>query len=127
MSRFYTTDDYREKLEKVTMEDDCFFTKCLAGDNVCTSLILRIILNRDDLTVLVSETQEWYQNLIGHSAKLDIWPRDKDGIMYYLKSIRLRQNIEGEADGIRKVVSNLIADTPQLPRFQSLRIFQLMR
>ena len=89
MSSFYTTADYREKLKEVTMEDDCFFTKCLAGDNVCTSLILRIILNRDDLTVLVSETQEWYQNLIGHSVKLDIWARDKDGIMYDLEIQKL--------------------------------------
>ena len=79
MSRFYTTEDYREKLRKVTMEDDNFFTACLSGDNECTSLILRIILNRDDLTVIKSSTQEWYQNLIGHSVKLDVAAVDEEG------------------------------------------------
>ena len=84
-----TTDETRKLLQDLTLEDDNFFTACLSGDNECTSLILRIILNRDDLTVLVSKTQDWYQNLIGHSVKLDIWARDKDGIMYDLEIQKL--------------------------------------
>ena len=74
-----TTDETRKLLQDLTLEDDNFFTACLSGDNECTSLILRIILNRDDLTVIKSSTQEWYQNLIEHSVKLDVAAVDEEG------------------------------------------------
>ena len=82
MSDMITADEARKLFRDLTMEDDNFFTMCLEGDNECTSLILRIILGRNDLTVLKSSTQKWFQNLTGHSAKLDIWARDEKWNLY---------------------------------------------
>ncbi len=84
-----TTDETRKLLQDLTLEDDNFFTACLSGDNECTSLILRIILNRDDLTVIKSSTQEWYQNLIEHSVKLDVAAVDEEGAIYDLEIQKL--------------------------------------
>ena len=78
----HTTADYREELKSVTMEDDYFFTKCFSGDNECSALILRIILDRDDLTVIEARTQNWVQNLVGHSVKLDLFCRDAEGNIF---------------------------------------------
>lgn len=49
----------KEKMEiirDITLEDDIFFSKCLDGSNECASLMLRIILGRDDLEVTRTET-----------------------------------------------------------------------
>ena len=78
----HTTADYREELKSVTMEDDYFFTKCFSGDNELSALILRIILDRDDLTVIEARTQNWVQNLVGHSVKLDLFCRDAEGNIF---------------------------------------------
>ena len=50
----------KEKLEilrDATLEDDVFFSSCLEGSNECASLMLRIILGRDDLVVTEVRTQ----------------------------------------------------------------------
>ena len=74
--------NYREEIQKLTMEDDTFFTKCFSGDNECSALILRIILDRDDLTVIEARTQNWIQNIKGHSVKLDLFCRDAEGNIF---------------------------------------------
>ena len=74
--------NYSEEIQKLTMEDDTFFTKCFSGDNECSALILRIILDRDDLTVIEARTQNWVQNLVGHSVKLDLFCHDEYGNMF---------------------------------------------
>ena len=50
----------KEKLEifrDATLEDDVFFSSCLEGSNECASLMLRIILGKDDLVVTEVRTQ----------------------------------------------------------------------
>ena len=62
----------KEKLEilsDMTLEDDIFFSCCLAGSNECISLMLRIILGRDDLSVTRTETQRWVHNILEHSGR----------------------------------------------------------
>ena len=55
--------------------------KCLEGHNECIELIIRIILNRDDLVVLSSSIQE---TLTGpaREVRLDIFATDKKGKKY---------------------------------------------
>ena len=75
----------KEKMEiirDITLEDDIFFSKCLDGSNECASLMLRIILERDDLERVRTRTQKWIQNIRNHSVKLDILAFDPEGNMY---------------------------------------------
>ena len=75
----------KEKLEilrDATLEDDVFFSSCLEGSNECASLMLRIILGRDDLSVTRTETQRWMHNI---SVKLDVHAVDAMGNLYNIE------------------------------------------
>ena len=74
-----TDEEKRDILSSLTLWDDRFFSSCFDGDIESASLILGIILNRDDLKVESVRTQEWMQNLAGHSARMDIVARAADG------------------------------------------------
>ena len=85
----------KEKMEiirDITLEDDIFFSKCLDGSNECASLMLRIILGRDDLEVTRTETQKWMQSVLSHSVRLDVYATDRDGNLYDIE-------IQKEDDG----------------------------
>ena len=78
----------KEKLEilrDMTLEDDIFFSCCLEGSNECVSLMLRIILGRDDLSVTKTETQRWVHNILEHSVKLDVHAVDAMGNLYNIE------------------------------------------
>ena len=75
----------KEKMDiirDVTLEDDFFFSKFLDGSNECVSLMLRIILGRNDLKVTKAETQKWMQSVLSHSVRLDVYATDRDGNLY---------------------------------------------
>ena len=38
-------------LQSITLEDDCFFSTFMEGSTECAALMLRIILERDDLEI----------------------------------------------------------------------------
>lgn len=69
-------------LSEMSLMDDALFSKCFDGENECSALMLRIILERDDLEVVEARTQRWIQNIENRSVKLDILAIDKDGKMY---------------------------------------------
>ena len=78
----------KEKLEilsDMTLEDDIFFSCCLDGSNECVSLMLRIILGRDDLSVTRTETQRWMHNILEHSVRLDVHAADAMGNLYNIE------------------------------------------
>ena len=78
----------KEKMEiirDITLEDDIFFSKCLDGSNECASLMLRIILGRDDLVVTEVRTQRWLQGILEHSVRLDVHAVDGDGNLYNIE------------------------------------------
>jgi predicted transposase/invertase (TIGR01784 family) len=62
--------------------DDEFMSVVFDGDNELTALVLRIILNRGDLTVKKTMTQSEKRNLYGRSVKLDILAEDTTGKLY---------------------------------------------
>ncbi len=61
-----------EVIRKFRLIDDTFMTKVFE-DKECSELLLRVILDRDDLTVVSSITQYEIKNLQGRSSRLDIF------------------------------------------------------
>ena len=68
-------------IENYRLMDDTFMSKVFE-DKACAELLLRVILNRDDLTVVRVVSQFELKNLQGRSARLDIYAVDKHGKQY---------------------------------------------
>ena len=75
----------RKALDEMCLMDDALFSKCFDGDRKCSSLMLRIILGRNDLDVTEARTQRWIQNIENHSVKLDIAAKDSNGKLYNIE------------------------------------------
>ena len=70
-------------LDGLTLMDDVFFTMCFDGSAECASVMLSVLLCRDDLTVTEATTQKWIEGAERHSVKkLDIYARDREGNIY---------------------------------------------
>lgn len=79
-------------IQKLRLFDDPFMT-CVFEDNIeGVTLMLHILLERDDLIVRQVTTQRKYTNLLGHSVWLDIVAEDKDGKLY---DIEVQRGSEG--------------------------------
>ena len=71
-----------ETLKKLRLMDDTFMA-CVFEDNIeAVTLVLHILLERDDLTVKAMTVQKWYTNLLGHSVRLDVVAEDTTGKLY---------------------------------------------
>ena len=68
-----------------TLEDDVFFSLCLENSTDSVSLILRIILGRDDLVVTEARTQRWMQSMLSRSVRLDAHATDRNGNFYNIE------------------------------------------
>lgn len=67
-----------ERLKALRYIDDDFMTVCLADNYEGVELILRIVLDREDITVKTVHTQELLKNLQGRSAILDVHAIDSN-------------------------------------------------
>ena len=65
-----------ERIKNLRLIDDELMTIVFNGDKEATELLIRILLNRNDLRVTKSMTQEQKHNLFGRSVKLDIVAED---------------------------------------------------
>ena len=65
--------------------DDDFMTIVFSGDNKLTEFVLRILLERTDLTVKQSLTQKEKHNIFGRSVRLDILALDTEGKQYNIE------------------------------------------
>ena len=65
-----------ERIKKLRLIDDELMTVVFSGDKKVTELLIRILLNRNDLRVTKSMTQEQKHNLFGRSVTLDILAED---------------------------------------------------
>lgn len=65
-----------ERIQKLRLIDDDLMTVVFNGDKKATELLIKILLNRNDLTVTKSMTQVQKHNLFGRSVKLDIVAED---------------------------------------------------
>lgn len=73
--------------------DDTFMSKVFE-DKSCAELLLRVILNRDDLTVVRVVSQFGIKNLQGRSARLDIYAVDDKGKHY---DVEVQRSDDGAA------------------------------
>ena len=65
-----------ERIKNLRLIDDELMTVVFSGDKEATELLIRILLNRNDLKVTKSMTQEQKHNLFGRSITLDIVAED---------------------------------------------------
>lgn len=68
-----------ERLRKLRLIDDAFFTKCFDGETACMELLLQIILDKSDLKVVDVRTQVFMENLLNRSVRLDVLATDGEG------------------------------------------------
>ena len=66
-----------DRIKKFRLMDDDFMNACFDGNIEATELILRIILNRQDINVTQVTTQKVMKNLMGRDVWLDIFAKDK--------------------------------------------------
>ena len=80
-----TDKEKRKLLSSMTLWNDHFFTKCFSGDRESASLLLKVLLDRDDLKVGSVRTQEWIESIEGHSVRLDVIANDAEGNIYNIE------------------------------------------
>lgn len=71
-----------QRISKLRLIDDVFMRVCFKDYIEGAELLLKIILDRDDLKVTEVKTQERLTNLHGHDVCLDIYATDKNGDRY---------------------------------------------
>ena len=74
--------EYRRALKQMRMLDDTLMKCVFKGCKPAVELVLRIILQRNDLEVKRFSISKEYKNLKGHSICLDVFAVDKDGKQY---------------------------------------------
>ena len=70
------------RIKALRLIDDDFMNIFFKGNIQGTELLLKIILERDDLTILDVKVQEELTNIMGRSVVLDIYASDKFGNKY---------------------------------------------
>lgn len=70
-----------EQLKNYRLLDDDFMTVIFKNSD-CAELLLRIVLNKPDIRVIDVQTQDYFKNLEGRSAILDIYAIDDEGVHY---------------------------------------------
>lgn len=73
---------YLRLIRDMRIIDDVFMNAVFNDSKECTELVLRIILDRKDLTVTSVKTQESLKNIYGRSLALDILATDSEGRIY---------------------------------------------
>ena len=91
-------------IENCRLMDDTFMSKVFE-DKACAELLLRVILNRDDLTVVRVVSQFELKNLQGRSARLDIYAFDEHGKQY---DIEVQRSDDGAAPRRARYNSSLL-------------------
>ena len=96
---------FQSKIQRFCLMDDTFMSKVFE-DKKCTELLLRIILNRDDLIVDHVNCQQDIKNLQGRSIRMDILAHDRKGVIYNIEV----QNDDAGADPKRARYNSSLLD-----------------
>ncbi len=75
----------REIIDNFRLMDDDFMSVVFNGENELTALVLRIILEKDDLTVTSVETHVEYKNAVKRSIILDVKAIDSKKRVYNIE------------------------------------------
>lgn len=74
-----------QAIEQFRMFDDTFMSAVFDNRIVETELLIRVILNRDDISVIESKSQFFVSNIHGRGLRLDILAKDKAGCTYHFE------------------------------------------
>lgn len=96
---------YLEKIKSLTLLDDGFFSICFADDTECAELVLRILLDKDDLKVTSVKTQYRMKNLRGHDIILDAFATDSEGVRY---NVEIQRSSHGAVPKRARYYSSMI-------------------
>ena len=72
-------------IEELRMIDDTFFAAVFDDQTEETEVLIRTIMNRDDITVIESKVQNFIPNLRGHGVSLDVLAKDSEGRAYNIE------------------------------------------
>ena len=88
-------EEYRQKLKQMRMMDDTLMKSVFKDCKPAVELVLRIILQRDDLEVKSFSTGKEYENenINGLSVCLDVLAEDKDGEQYCVEIIKANKGV----------------------------------
>ena len=86
--------EYLAELERMRLMDDTFMSKCLENAPECIELILRVILGKEDLKVVKSQTEYPIKNLQGRGVRFDVFARDSRDREYDIKIQRAKDGAE---------------------------------
>ena len=86
--------EYLAEIEQYRLMDDDFMSKCLENAPECIELILRIILGKNDLKVVKSQTEYPIKSLQGRGVRFDVFARDSEGREYDIEIQRADHGAE---------------------------------
>lgn len=101
-----------QRIQRARLMDDEFMTKCFEDNVECTELVLRIVLDKDDLKVKSARTQYTVKNLQGRSVRLDIFADDSMGRKY---NIEVEKSEKGASSKRARYNSSLMDANMILP------------
>lgn len=101
-----------EDIAKFKLFDDTFMSAVFDGQNAETQLLIRTILERDDITVVRSKAQHSISNTYGHEVRLDVFAFDKEGKAYHFE---VQKGNKG-ADVRRARFTAALTDSTILPK-----------
>lgn len=102
-------------IDEFTLMDDAFMSEVFDGQNEIVGLLLRIILQRDDLVVTSVKTQHEYKSSTMRSVKLDVRAVDASGKIY---DIEIQRSDRGTGARRARFYSSMI-DRDLLEQSQS--------
>lgn len=94
-----------QKIDEFRLFDDDFMSEVLNHNNELVTLIIRIILERDDLEVISVETQSEHHNSAGRSVTFDVEAKDESGHIY---DIEIQRSDYGAGEKRARVHSSMI-------------------
>lgn len=74
-----------DRIKRLRLIDDVFMSKCFEDNIECTELVVRIILDRNDIKVQKVHVQHSVKNLQGKSTVLDIYAVDDKNKLYNIE------------------------------------------
>ena len=75
-------EEYRKQRQAFTLLDDAFMTLFFHENIKATELVLRIILDKDDIEILEVTAQDDVPSLQGRGIRLDVFAKDSKGKLY---------------------------------------------
>ncbi len=73
------------------MFDDTFMSAVFDGKTEETQFLIRVILERNDITVIDSKAQFFISNIYGKGLRLDIFAKDEKGHTYHFEVERSKE------------------------------------